>query len=150
MTEPLALDDYSFEEKLDVPEDEEIGAEETTDFNDLQPVSLDEEPTSFEEMDTLDYNKAATANELGFNEDIVNQLLTEFKEQANEMSGSLENAIDNNDFDTLKKLAISIKGASDNLRLNKISKVLEELTSVYDAQQAKQLLVNFKNYTNQI
>jgi hypothetical protein len=66
------------------------------------------------------------------------------------MSGSLENAIDNNDFDTLKKLAISIKGTSDNLRLNKISRVLGELTSVSDEQQAKQLLVSFKNYINQI
>lgn len=150
VTEPLALDDYSFEEKLDLPEDEEIGSVETFESNESQPVSLDEEPTAFEEADSLDYNKAATANELGFNEDIVNQLLTEFKEQATEMSGSLESAIDNNDFDTLKKLAISIKGASDNLRLNKVSKVLEELTSVYDGQQAKQLLVSFKNYINQI
>lgn len=180
VTEPLALDEYSFEEKLDLPEDEENETVETFDFNDLQPVSSEEEnstdeghftyeePASFEDNslndldsetlheeiseqgDTLDYNKTATVNELGLDEDLVNQLLTEFKEQGNDIVQNLDTAIANNDFATLRNLAISIKGASDNLRLTKISKVLEELASVSDEEQARELSVSFKNYINQI
>lgn len=138
----LIKDDEMNAPKESEPELDDLYGKSFTDNNPEENVSVEE--------DNLDYDKTSTVNELGLDEEIVDQLLTEFKEQANEMIDSLETSIDNNDFATVKNLAISIKGASDNLRLSKVSKILEELISADNVETAKQSLISFKNYINQI
>ncbi|MBU0631062.1 hypothetical protein KKA17_00285 [bacterium] len=177
--EDINKDDYLNEESNEIEEDAFIELDELTpvendneddffikddnstdDIDNLieedEPIKIDEESDETEEEnpvekeDNIDYDKDIIMHELGLNKDIVNQLLADFKEHSIDMMPSLEKAIEQSDFTELKSQVISIKGASDNLRLNKVSRILEELLSVDNVEDAKELLVSFKNYINQI
>ncbi|WP_345993410.1 Hpt domain-containing protein [Sulfurimonas sp. HSL-1716] len=140
-------DDLAMPQMYDLSEKED---DQTNDvLNEAPEEESQKEPSTLTE-DTMHYDKKETANELGLDEEFVDQLLSDFKEQANDLIDGMEAAIRDNDFTALKNFAINIKGTSDNLRLNKISHLLEELTFVEDTQKAEQLLSSFKNYVNQI
>lgn len=148
-------DDESIENTDNVAEDKTPEIEEEISF--LEDDYLDEKSDETEEEkkavlqeDKIDYDKDVIMHELGLKHNIVNQLLSDFKEQSIDMVSNLEKAIEHDDFRELKNLVISIKGTSDNLRLHKVSRILEELLSVDNADSANKLLASFKNYINQI
>ena len=101
-------------------------------------------------IEPLEYNKSSAINELGLPIDLVEELLGDFKEEVQNRIKELEIAVETNDNISLYDIVMSIKGTADNLRVTKISKVLEDLLSVNDLQKAKDLLIRLKNYINQL
>ncbi len=67
----------------------------------------------------LDYNEALTR--LGGDEQFLNELLAELIYQVDENVGKIKEAIQNEDYDNLKSLAHSLKGASANLNVTRMA-----------------------------
>ncbi len=103
-----------------------------------------------EDLETLDYDKSAAINELGLPSDLIEELLGDFKEQAESRLKVLETAVETNDKTALYDIVMNIKGTADNLRVTKISQVLKDLLFVTDKQEMKQLLIRLKNFINQL
>ncbi|MDD2356745.1 MAG: hypothetical protein PHX13_02390 [Thiovulaceae bacterium] len=103
-----------------------------------------------EDLETLDYDKSAAVNELGLPSDLIEELLGDFKEQAQSRLKVLETAVETNDKTALYDTVMNIKGTADNLRVTKISQVLKDLLFVTDKQEMKQLLIRLKNFINQL
>ena len=161
---PVELDDddiYDFGLKFD--DDEPIILEESS-LKSLDTENPDNISPSLEESDeipkevkiaietsqTLDYDKSEAVNELGLPSDLIEELLEDFKEQTKTHLQSLQTAIETDDKVTLYNIIMNIKGTADNLRITKISKVLEDLLHGSDQQKATQLLALLTNYINQL
>jgi HPt (histidine-containing phosphotransfer) domain-containing protein len=69
----------------------------------------------------LDIDKLA--NELGFEAEDIQMLVTMFVESANQSLANIEGALQSGDFQTLSSEAHSIKGSAANLKLDSISKL---------------------------
>ena len=95
-------------------------------------------------------NQSLAVNELGLPSDLIEELLEDFKEQTKTHLQSLQTAIETDDKVTLYNIIMNIKGTADNLRITKISKVLEDLLHGSDQQKATQLLALLTNYINQL
>ncbi|MCQ2754999.1 MAG: Hpt domain-containing protein, partial [bacterium] len=65
--------------------------------------------------------------DLGLDKEIIDQLLEEFFEQTKTDLDKLGVAIEKSDFEQVDQIAHSIKGASANLCLDKISELAKEL-----------------------
>lgn len=158
----LADDDiYDFGLKFD--EDEPIMLEESS-LKTVNTQTLESPTKSSEEFyetpkeskmpveisEPLAYDKSTAINELGLSTDLIEELLGDFKEQTKTHLQALEIAIETNDKDALHDIVMNIKGTADNLRITKISKILEDLLFIDDQQKAKQLLILLKNYINQL
>lgn len=159
---PLANDDvYDINLKFD--ENEPLNLEEypleTMDIDDLDSFVAPKEEfykipagtnLPIEVLETLDYDKSAAVNELGLPSDLIDELLGDFKEQAESRLQALETAVETNDKTALYDIVMNIKGTADNLRVTKISQVLKDLLFIADKQETKQLLIRLKNFINQL
>ena len=67
----------------------------------------------------LDYKEAL--QRLGDDEQFLNELLVELIYQVDENVGKIKEAIKNEDYDNLKSLAHSLKGASANLNVTRMA-----------------------------
>lgn len=154
-------DIYDFGLKFD--EDEPIISEEsspqTTDTKSLDNTmtslkELSETPKESkipaETLEALNYDKSTAVNELGLSANLIEELLGDFKKQTETNLQSLQTAVETNNKDALYDIVMNIKGTADNLRITKISKILEDLLFIDDQQKAKQLLILLKNYINQL
>jgi len=116
-----------------------------------EPVEAPKELHVSQEMqDRLDYNKSAAVNELGLPLDLIEELLNDFKEQAASLMQNLHKAVDTGNTIALRDIVMNIKGTADNLRVTKISSVLENLLSANSMEDSKNLLNRLQNYINQL
>ncbi len=162
---PLAtqVDDDIYDINLKLDEEEPISLKEspleTMDIDDMDSFITPKEEfykipeetnLPVESLETLDYDKSSAINELGLPSDLIEELLGDFKEQAESRLQALETAVETNDKTALYDIAMNIKGTADNLRVTKISQVLKDLLFVTDKQETKQLLIRLKNFINQL
>ena len=101
-------------------------------------------------IDPLDYNKSAAVNELGLPQDLIEELLGDFKEQAQSLMENLKKVVESDDQVALHNIVMNIKGTADNLRITNISTILENLLSVNSLQESRALLTRLQNYINQL
>ncbi|MEA1920540.1 MAG: Hpt domain-containing protein [Campylobacterota bacterium] len=114
-----------------------------------EPV-IDTPPKVAAPDNELHYNHVEMAHELGLPENLVKELIDEFKTNILLHVDELSDAVSSFDTTTWKSLAKEYKGICDNLRLNEISKELHILSQTNDAQKAKTALSRFRNYINQL
>ena len=98
----------------------------------------------------LHYDKTAVAGQLGIESDFFDELIDDYKKEAQTAGKQIADAIAA--FDTLqwKKAAIQLKGISDNLRMNEISEELAVLVRTNDAQEAHKASKRLSGYLEQL
>ncbi len=150
--EPVQEDDiYNLDLKYD-DDEPQIASKSTT------PIEIEEEFYKIPDMpkeseaiiDPLDYNKSAAVNELGLPQDLIEELLGDFKEQAQSLMENLKKVVESDDQVALHNIVMNIKGTADNLRITNISTILENLLSVNSLQESRALLTRLQNYINQL
>ena len=67
---------------------------------------------------------------IGGDEEFLFELLHEFAEQLDDMLPSLDKAVKSSDYDNIKLIAHSLRGAAGNLSINRMYKALSEIESL--------------------
>ncbi|MBN2782048.1 MAG: Hpt domain-containing protein [Campylobacterales bacterium] len=113
----------------------------------IKPEQIEISDDEVEVEDDLDmlYYKQLVASELGLSDEIFNELLNDFVEEAKVLSQSMENSLKQNDLEHSKKEAIKLKGMSENMRLKEFSKDLESIITSTDKEIALDSLKNINN-----
>lgn len=127
------LNDDIFTEPKDTIKDD---ANSTTDAND-------------ESLDMV-YYKQLVANELGLSDEIFNELLSDFVEEARVLSAAIEKAAHDNDQAHCKKEAIKLKGMSENMRLKDFAKDLEKIINTDDKDDILKSVQNINHSLEKI
>lgn len=136
--------DLEIEEKVSTPVEEPLH-EEIYDFDEKSLIQEYTPPS-----DTLEYDRSTAVNELGLPVELIDELLQDFKEQADNVMPDIETAVSTMNKELLKPLVMNIKGTADNLRISKISQILGNLLSSTNEQESQELLVRLRNYINQL
>jgi two-component system, sensor histidine kinase and response regulator len=92
-------------------------------------------------QELLNYNKAL--ERIGGDAEFLIELLTDLVNQVDENMENLKQAIINNDYENLKTLSHSLKGASANLNVTRLAShflELEDMSSVNKTEGAIELL----------
>jgi len=159
--EPVIIEENTIPdmaEHFDIPEEEPApsgtgSAMPDDDFMfDLEPEPKPEpEPQTLQtSKPALDYDMKSASDQLGLKHDFVAELVHEFATEAKEMHSQFNNALKNNDHVTIKNMAIELKGASDNLRITKISVLLQNLTHSDDPAAGKQTINELYDLIDQL
>lgn len=122
---------------IKTPEDSEELSEEITE-------------NTVEKLPTFHYDAQSVAKELGMEKSFFDELLFDYKNDANTMSDQITKAIIAFDTHTWRGSAAKLKGISDNLRLSEISEELAILSRTNDAQEAKKASARLNNYLDQL
>ncbi len=78
-------------------------------------------------------------NDLGFDRETINSLLTDFFAQLKNDLNNLQTAIDNNDFAQVNQIGHSLKGASGSLCLDKLAELFEQIESKGKSQNLENI-----------
>ncbi len=99
---------------------------------------------------TLHYDIDSTARALGIEIAFMQELISDYKYDANIISSQISDAI--SAFDTVlwNENASKLKGISDNLRLSEVSDELNVLIKTHDAQEAKKASSRLMSYLDQL
>lgn len=113
-----------------------------------EPQTLD--PLMDEPVSKLHYDRAITAGSLGIDLMFFDELIEDYKKDAQNTLNSIIGAINAFDTHTWQHHAATLKGISDNLRLNEISQELAVLSVTNDAQEAKRASKHLKEFLAQL
>jgi len=133
----------------DVPVEEPFYEKELLETN----LTVDEQisdPFIDEPLSTLHYDRAITAGSLGIDQAFFEELIEDYKKDAQNTLTSIIDAINAFDTHTWQQHASTLKGISDNLRLNEISQELATLSVTNDAQEAKRASKHLKDFLAQL
>ncbi len=122
----LADDDF-YQQDLFLKEDEpkEVLAEQNLEI--LEIEDLKETKPQEEQIAPLSYSKKAVAAEIGLSIEDFNELFADFENESLSILSKMREAIETEDFTTVKNEALKLKGMSDNMRLEAFT---NELTKV--------------------
>lgn len=108
------------------------------------------DPVIEEPAVTLHYDRAITAGSLGIDLGFFDELVEDYKKDAQSTLSAIIDAINAFDTHTWQEHAATLKGISDNLRLNEISQELAILSVTNDAQEAKRASKHLKEFLAQL
>ena len=142
--EPLELTlDEDDEEPLELALDEDEGEESAVVADeqsaDEEPLELFEEEGAVEEAvmtESIEIDKAHIASELGIDVAAYEELLGDYVSDMHGGLAQLEEAVANGDDESAKKLALRLKGMSDNMHLNTIAEEFERFIKDDEADRA--------------
>lgn len=103
-----------------------------------------------EPLPMLTYNSRLTAGTLGIDPAFMEELLSDYKQDAQRISNTIKEAVNAFDTATWRANALKLKGISDNLRLIEIADELAIIAKANDAQEAKKAHNRLNNYLNQL
>ena len=98
----------------------------------------------------LHYDRTAVAEQLGIEPSFLDELISDYKQNAQATGKEIADAINAFDTHQWQKTAIQFKGISDNLRLNDISDELAVLSHTNDAQEAHKASKRLTRYLEQL
>ncbi|MDB2562053.1 Hpt domain-containing protein [Sulfurimonas sp.] len=166
--EDLDLDIFDIQEtKVEIEEDEvpmKIDIPELADDNFLK---MEEQTTAVEELDmmtfpdeieaepikqtrTINYDKEYIAREIGLSQENFMELFEDYLEEANSLSKSISDAIEENEPQKWKSKAIQLKGMSDNMRINDLIKDIEVLIGTEDSSIAQSAHLEIQDLLTEI
>lgn len=144
------IDDSHVPEKIEIAEladDDFIEAPEMQEEPDLleiedEPVFKMQEEQTIQEIAsaqeyTSSYKKSTVAGELGLDRESFDFLFKDFIEDTSGLLEELQVSLQASDLIQIKKIAMKIKGMSDNMRINDFKKELEELITTQDLESMK-------------
>ena len=143
--EELSISDSDVPDNISIPEladDEFLNTqstikEVTEDLSilDEEITTLDNENIQYETLDTeVAYDKELIANDIGLDINSFNELFDDYIAEAKELSITILQSADNNDFTICKNLAGKLKGMSENMRINKLDSELDQIITAKDTQ----------------
>ncbi|MBN2870181.1 MAG: Hpt domain-containing protein, partial [Campylobacterales bacterium] len=114
--------------------------------------TFEEQPLAEESVPvcTLHYDKTAIAGQLGIESAFFDELIDDYKRDAQIAAQQIAGAIGAFDTHLWKKTASQLKGISDNLRLSEISDELAVLSRTNDAQEAHKASKRLTSYLEQL
>jgi hypothetical protein len=120
-----------------LPEAEEKGVEEETsegfgtiDLSDVKPIHFD-----------FQLNEAA--NELSLPEELIEEFIHDFINQAHEETDKMLQAYQKGDLETIQKIGHLLKGTSSNLRINPLADTLYEIQFCDDSSKLEALIKEY-------
>lgn len=114
----------------------------------VKKEEINENPVA--KLPKFHYDSQSAARELGMEKSFFDELLFDYKTDANLISNQITQAIIAFDTHTWRASAAKLKGISDNLRMNEISEELAILSKTNDAQEAKKASARLNNYLDQL
>ncbi|MDY0116209.1 MAG: Hpt domain-containing protein [Sulfurimonadaceae bacterium] len=136
--EDLYMDSFEPKESSidETPDDFIYNPTSTSSQDDLEDFALDlnfkdEIPTPKTQSS---YNKTLIANEIGLDQESFDELFQNYIQESTRLLKAFETAIVNEDLPMCKKIALNLKGMSDNMRLSEISKELEAVIGASDIE----------------
>lgn len=141
-----------------MPPQESPFQKELLDLKDTLVPTSEQEKTSKEiiseelltKLPSFHYDPQNIARELGMEKSFFDELLFDYKNDANLISKQITQAIIAFDTHTWRNSSAKLKGISDNLRLHEISEELAILSKTNDAQEAKKASARLNNYLDQL
>ena len=132
------------EKDEDIPEKIEMPELADDDFLDIE-IAEDENETKDEvavedgeTTETINFNKADAAQEIGIDEASFNELFEDFVAESHTIFQKIDTAIKNDDLQTCHNEALKFKGMSDNMRFHEFTKELEILIHSSDKHEIMQ------------
>ncbi len=126
---------------------EDISAENETDAV-VQKEEINENIAV--KLPVFHYDSQRAARELDMDKNFFDELIFDYKNDANLISNQITQAIIAFDTHTWRDSAAKLKGISDNLRMSEISEELAILSKTNDAQEAKKASARLNNYLDQL
>ncbi|MDP3588350.1 MAG: hypothetical protein Q8R58_09885 [Sulfuricurvum sp.] len=117
---------------------------------DVQVIKEEINENPVAKLPQFHYDSQSAARELGMEKSFFDELLFDYKTDANLISNQITQAIIAFDTHTWRASAAKLKGISDNLRMNEISEELAILSKTNDAQEAKKASARLNNYLDQL
>jgi len=131
-------------EDEDVPEKIEMPELADDDFFNIEIAEDDDEAKDEvavedgETTETINFNKADAAQEIGIDEASFNELFEDFVAESHTIFQKIDTAIKNDDLQTCHNEALKFKGMSDNMRFHELTKELETLIHSSDKNEMVQ------------
>ena len=133
----LADDDFlnsDTEEQIDIDDllssdsDEEI----TIDIDELEELTIEEPSIEEPKIDEVEYSKELIANEIGIDQESFDEIFEDYIQDSKSCAYNIREAVENDDFFTLKKETLKLKGMSDNMRIHAFEEELMSLINSSD------------------
>jgi len=151
----LELEDDTFEEKESFHDD----ADESLDLLDIdEDIALsfkdENEEKAPEEEKTpqivIDYSKNKAANDIGLDLESFNELFEDFLNDAKNFIVSIRESIEKQDFTSCKNYALKLKGMSNNMKIDDLTKDLEVLIHSQNQDELTQTINAIDAYIAQL
>ena len=141
--EELELEEVNSEEL-----DESSLSDEVKNIENMN-LNLDQKPETQEKI-TIDYNKNQVAHEIGIDDESFNELFQDYLNESQVSTKVINDAIEQNDSTIWKKVAIKLKGMSDNMRIHDFSNEVQTLIDTTDVETAKHAIKTINATLEQI
>jgi len=153
----ITMDD-TFKIELEEPPSEEPTIEiALDDINDDIAIEIEQEEEQEEIQqeevqlqESINYSKEKIANEIGLELSYFNELFEDYITEANEITTHAKELIQNEDFQTLQREILKLKGMSNNMRVDAFSDSLEILSNDVDKSELLQALSIVENTLQQL
>jgi len=131
----LSFKDIEEEPNLELDELQELKIEEEPNIEAEEIVELETQENSddFE----FNYNKTTVANEIGIDSQSFDELFKDYLVEGENSCIAIDKAIEENNSDLWRNIALKFKGMSDNMRIHDYVEELESIIHTQDTQIAK-------------
>ena len=146
-TEPLQIEE---DEKLEVPDLEipELELQQESQ-KELQEESQKEIKKEVEEP-VVHYSKEFAANEIGIAVETLEELLQDYKAEADSIFSNLQTAMENNDQETYNLELFKFKSMTENMRIKDLNELLQQLDNLQNKDELTPILKNMSAIIIQI
>ena len=107
-------------------------------------ISISDEPKVEDEV-AISYDKEKIAEDIGLDVDSFNELFDDYIKDAISLSEVIENNIKENNVSEWKKNAITLKGMSENMRVEYLDEELDTISNTDDINIASKAISKIKN-----
>jgi len=135
---PELADDDFYQQDLLLQKDEpqEIPQEESFEALEIKETERIDQKND-EGTPSLSYSKEAVAAQIGLSIEDFNELFADFEKESLATLSKMREAVEAEDFTTMKSEALKLKGMSDNMRLEAFT---DELTKVVHSTQKEEII----------
>lgn len=124
--------------EVDSPFEDEtpISVEDNLPLSIEDPLEIDELQVDFPDEDiTVEYNKEQIAHEIGLDIASFDELFEDYLEEANELSQTIHESIDSDNYQNCNQAAVTLRGMSDNMRIDFYTQELQTLMNSSDKEE---------------
>ncbi len=145
-----ALDPLEDEGDLLPPMPETSTEDDLYSMDTIEQEKQEEDTPVVKEIISINFDSSKAANELGIDSTLVHELVEDFIIQAKDLKHDLEMQIEDQNFTSIARNAIILKGVSDNLRISEVSEQLTLLSNTQDTSVAKDAITKLYLYIDQL
>ncbi len=144
----LLNEESDFKIKQEEPNIKEAPKDSIEIDEDYKPIGikfdLDNDKVTKEESDDFDFDLVQCVDDLGLDISLVCELLSDYLEKIDTSLPIIKSSIESEDKETLKNNIYELKGISDNLKILKLSSILESILEATNIDDKLQKLERFE------